>query len=108
METPQEIFDRSAARVAAEPRRTRRAEGVYQFDVQGEHGGTWTVVIGEGCADVSRRATERPDVTVRMEERDFVDMFTGRLNGGLAFLQGRISVRGNIGKAMRLADVFGP
>jgi hypothetical protein len=39
--SPQELFDRPVARLAAEPYRTAGLDAAFQFDIGGPAGGRW-------------------------------------------------------------------
>ena len=43
-----------------------------------------------------------------MSAQDFVDMRTGRLDPTIAFVNGRIKIRGDMGMAMKLQSVLRP
>ena len=51
----------------------------------------------------------KPDVTVKLDADSFDGMFTGRLDGTAAFKSGKLSVNGNMLKAMAMQKLnFGP
>lgn len=106
MQTPHEVFTHHAAALAGDSPRTSGLTARYQFDISGEHGGSWTMDIVDGRTTVAEGCAEQPDVTIQMEERDFLDLNTGRLNGGVAFMTGKLRVQGNIGLAMKLGDLL--
>lgn len=75
---------------------------VYQFVIDGEHGGTWIVDLTKEKDFVSQGPTEEPDCTVSMKEGDFVDMWKGQLPGPQAFMMGKLKIQGDMGLAMKL------
>ena len=79
---------------------------VIVFDLSGEDGGTWTVRIGGGHCSVARGADPAADSTIVMSTEDFVGVCTGRVRAMVAFLSGRIRIRGDINKVMRLRGTF--
>lgn len=107
MECPQDVFDANAAQLAAEPDRVADLTATYQFDISGDAGGSWTMQVDDGQPTFRLGAAVAPDVVVSMSSGDFVDMGSGRLAGQTAFMEGKMRVKGDIGLAIRLADVFG-
>lgn len=106
METPQDIFDRHAVRLASDHGLTAGLTACYQFDISGADGGCWTMDIVDGTATVSKGDVAQPDVVVRMKDHDFVALNTGRLNGGVAFMTGKLKVKGDMSKAMKLGGLL--
>ena len=78
----------------------------YLFELGGEEGGTWFVQIGNGEIEVGEGAKENPDVTLRADAKDYVDIAEGRSNAMLAMATGKFKIQGNLGLAMKLEKVF--
>lgn len=106
MQTPQDVFAHHKEQFTGESPRTKGMTALYQFDIDGEHGGKWIIDIVDGHTTVAEGVAEKPDVTIRMDEQDFVDLNTGKLNGGMAFMTGKLRVQGNMGLAMKLGDLL--
>jgi pimeloyl-ACP methyl ester carboxylesterase/putative sterol carrier protein len=68
----------------------------------------WTMRVHEGRLTVGIGGTERPDAVISSDAQTLVDMNTGRTTGAEAFLAGRVTVRGNLGLALRLESMFEP
>ncbi len=102
--TPQQIMDRIPDAFQAE-----KAEGmsaVFQFDLSGPQGGTWHVRIADRQCQVEAGPAPQPDITLSMSDENFVRMITGRLNGTMAFMTGKLKLKGDMGLAMRLSGLF--
>lgn len=90
--------------------KTDRAQGVkavIQYDITGEGGGTYHVEIADGKCTVQDGAAASPALTLTMPAQDWLDMVAGKLNGQMAFMSGKLKLRGDMGLAMRLAGMFG-
>ncbi len=73
-----------------------------QFDIsQPMH-----VVIRDGHCHVGDGAAASPDVTVSMQDEDFIALMTGELNGMTAFMTGKLSVDGDLMLAQRITQFF--
>ncbi len=68
------------------------------------------VLTGEGAimldGDGARAGDEEADVTLTADPEVFQDIISGDLNPTSAFMQGKLSVDGDMGKAMGLASVL--
>ena len=73
----------------------------YQF-VVGDF--ACNVLIKDGKAAVTQGMAPSPDCTVTLTENDFIDILTGKLNGQMAFLTGKLKVTGDIGPALKLGS----
>lgn len=74
-------------------------DGRAKFDVQGEG----TIIIDENGARV---ADEEADVTLSADADTFRSIFEGDTNPTSAFMSGKLSVDGDMGKAMKLAAIL--
>lgn len=106
--TPQELFDRMAARLAAEPYRAAGLDAVFQFEIGGPEGGQWYLRAVHGRAEVGRGLVERPTVTARMSQSVLADLGTGTLAGDDAFRAGAVQVEGETTLEIYLGALLGP
>lgn len=102
--TPKEIF-------AAMPGRFNKdaAKGLnatFQFDLSGDNGGKWHAIINNETCQVKEGAAASPSITISMTAQDYVDMTTGKLNGQVAFMSGKLRIAGDMGLALRLQSLF--
>jgi putative sterol carrier protein len=105
MATVKETFEAMAGRF-----RPDRAQGVkaqIQYDITGEGGGTYHADIGEGACAVREGPSASPALTLTMSAQDWLDMLGGKLNGQVAFMSGKLRIKGDMALAMRLAGMFG-
>lgn len=76
------------------------------FDLAGENGGQWTVTIADGRATTTRGAAGSPNMTITANAADYIEMIEGRLDPQMAFMNGRLSLGGDISIAMRMQGLF--
>ena len=49
-----------------------------------------------------------PNITITMEESDYLDMVNGKLDGQTAFMTGKLKINGDMGLALKLPNIFKP
>jgi putative sterol carrier protein len=81
-------------------------EATVQFDLSGEGGGEWYVIVSGGTCTVEEGTTESPTATIRMEASDYADMVTGKLNAMTAFIQQKVRVEGDLSAVMKFQTLF--
>ena len=66
----------------------------------------WAVRLADGRCTVERDPVERPHATIRCDAAEFLKLVTGNANPAMAFLRGRLGVKGDIGLAAQLPRLF--
>jgi putative sterol carrier protein len=79
---------------------------VIQFNLTGDGGGEYNVAIKDGACSVNQGAHASPNMTMTMAAQDYVDMITGKLNGQMAFMSGKLKIAGDMGLAMKMQSLF--
>ncbi|HTR62022.1 MAG TPA: SCP2 sterol-binding domain-containing protein [Candidatus Binataceae bacterium] len=79
---------------------------IYQFDLSGDGGGKWHVVINNEACEVKEGAAASPSITISMTAQDYLDMLSGKLNGQMAFMTGKLRIAGDMGLALRMQSLF--
>jgi putative sterol carrier protein len=106
--TPKFFFEEKIARKLAErPDLSKAVNGVYQFVIEGEDGGTWIVDLCKEPGVVSAGPSEAAKCTVTAKSSDFVDIVSRKINAQMAFLTGKLRVKGDMGLAIKLTKVIG-
>jgi putative sterol carrier protein len=106
--TPKTLFEEKIARKLTEkPDLSRSLNCVYEFNIEGDGGGIWTVDLTRepGTVTVGSTGTARCVVTSR--SGDFMNLVNGKGNPQMAFMSGRIKIKGDMSLAMKLQQVIG-
>jgi putative sterol carrier protein len=81
---------------------------VIQFNLSGEgdNAGQYHTIIKDGALEVKEGTHPSPSMTMTMAGTDYVDMTTGKLNGQMAFMSGKLKIAGDMGLAMKMQSLF--
>ncbi|NXL05550.1 HSDL2 protein, partial [Mesembrinibis cayennensis] len=85
----------------------RTTQGVFQFELSGDEGGTWYIDLkSQGGSAGFGKPPVAADVVMSMSSADFVKMFTGKLKPTLAFMSGKLRIKGNMALAIKLEKML--
>ena len=104
MPTVKETFDLMPTKF--KPANAAGVNKTIQYEISGDGGGTWHAVIKDGACNVNQGAAASPNLTLTMSSQDWLDMIGGKLNGQMAFMSGKLKLKGDMGLAMKLGSLF--
>ncbi|XP_030323569.1 hydroxysteroid dehydrogenase-like protein 2 [Calypte anna] len=85
----------------------KSTQGVFQFELSGDGGGTWYIDLKtKGGGAGFGKPPEAADVVMSMSSADFVKMFRGKLKPTLAFMTGKLRIKGNMALAIKLEKML--
>jgi putative sterol carrier protein len=87
-----------------------KAEGVnaiFQFDLTGDNGGQYWVKVADKQMEAQQGVHDAPTMTIVSTADDYIALVNGELNPMMAFMQGKIKVKGDMGLALKLQAIFG-
>lgn len=76
---------------------------IYQFRVGDA---LYNVALADGKAAVAKGEAPSPNCTITMAEGDFLALLSGKLNGQMAFMTGKLKVAGDFGLALKLESLL--
>ncbi|XP_026324741.1 hydroxysteroid dehydrogenase-like protein 2 isoform X1 [Hyposmocoma kahamanoa] len=89
------------------PELVQKTQAVFQFNVKGKEEGVWHLDLKNGdgaCGKGEPKAA--PDATLTMDSGNFADMFAGKLKPATAFMMGKLKIKGDLQKAMKLEKMM--
>nr|XP_055157793.1 hydroxysteroid dehydrogenase-like protein 2 isoform X2 [Nyctereutes procyonoides] len=85
----------------------KATQAVYQFELSGEDGGTWFLDLKSKGGNVGYgEPSNQADVVMSMSTDDFVKMFSGKLKPTMAFMSGKLKIKGNMALAIKLEKLM--
>jgi putative sterol carrier protein len=94
------------AKFQAKPDVVQKINAVYQFNISGPGGGTWTVDCTAPGGRIASGSTPDAKCTVSATDLDFLNIVNGKLNAQMAFMSGKLKIQGDMGLAMKLQQIL--
>jgi NAD(P)-dependent dehydrogenase (short-subunit alcohol dehydrogenase family)/acyl dehydratase/putative sterol carrier protein len=103
-ETVDKIFDAMPAAFVADA--AAGVDVVFQFVISGSGGGEWHCVIKDSTCKVKAGAHQKPGCTLKMADKDFLNMMNGLLPPMQAYTSGKLKIEGDIMKSQLIDKLF--
>uniref|UniRef100_A0A671MNI8 Hydroxysteroid dehydrogenase-like protein 2 n=1 Tax=Sinocyclocheilus anshuiensis TaxID=1608454 RepID=A0A671MNI8_9TELE len=86
----------------------KTTQGVYRFDLSGDHAGVWYIDLKNDAGSAgSGEPPVKADVVMTLDSSDFIKMFEGKLKPTMAFMSGKLKIKGDMGLAMKIDKMMG-
>ncbi|MBN2303742.1 MAG: SCP2 sterol-binding domain-containing protein [Anaerolineae bacterium] len=102
--TIQEIFENIDE--GFNPDKAEGVDAVFQFVLTGDNGGDYWIKVVDQQATVGEGLHDDPTMTLTATANDYLALVNGELNAMMAFMQGKIKVKGDMGLALKLQAMF--
>ncbi|PYZ96881.1 sterol carrier protein [Alteribacter lacisalsi] len=101
-----EIFTVLTTRMNDNPKHLEGMNVRYTFNLSGEEAGVYQLQIKEKQAEYAAEAVEESDITFEMKDKDFLKLTEGSLNPTMAYMSGKLKVRGDLSHALKLQTLL--
>ena len=107
-QTPKSYFEEKIAKkLVDKPETSKAVNAVYEFNITGDGGGVWTVDLTKEPGTVTAGSSGAAKCTVTCASADFMNIVSGKMNAQMAFMSGKLKIKGDMGLAMKLQKVIG-
>lgn len=89
-----------------QPEKAAGINAKIQFNITGNQGGNWVASIQDQKLNVEQGTSPNPNLTLSADTQDIFKLVQGKLNPMQAFMLGKVQIKGDMGLAMRLVDLF--
>ena len=102
-----DVFEKHIpSKFQAKPDVVSKINAIYQFNITGPGGGTWSVDCTHPGGKVAAGNASNPKCTVAAVDQDFLAIVNGKLNAQMAFMSGKIRIQGDMGLALKLQQIL--
>jgi len=99
-------IDQIDAKLKANPNLSSSVNAIFQFDIQGEGGGTWTLDLTSSPGSVKDGASPNPGCIIIMNTADFEAMMLKTANPMQLFMAKKLQVKGNLPLSLKLQEIL--
>ncbi|MGC4377562.1 SCP2 sterol-binding domain-containing protein [Fictibacillus sp. Mic-4] len=103
--TLQETKEKMEMVLNANPKPIEGMNAIYQFDIIDESD-SFQLHLADGKAVIKQESPIKADCTLQLKMKDFKKLIVGKLNGAVAYMTGKLKVKGDMGKAIKIEKVL--
>lgn len=100
------VFQMIDAALKMSPEKLKGSEGVYQFNITGDNGGTYQMIIDDNGGKAVEGTEQEADCTLEISAEDYRGLVGGTVNPTEAFMSGQLKIDGDIGLALKLQNIL--
>ena len=103
VKTAKEFFEKILPK-RFNPEKAKNIDIIVNVEILGKNGGRWVVIIKNKELKIKEGENVSPSISLKINEKDYLDIINGKLSGEEAFFSGKVRFKGNISQALRLKD----
>lgn len=104
MSSVNQVFEEMKQRLT--PEKAQKINSSFQFDIGGEGGGKWHVDLTKQKEWITQGENSAMCTISVPKAEDWVSIATGKMNPTMAFMQGKIKVKGDMSLALKLQSLL--
>ena len=101
--SPKEFFEKVLPQIF-NASKAAGVDAILQISLTGPNGGDWIAAIKDQKIDVKNGVHPSPNLSLKMTDKDFLDLVNRKISAEKAFFSGKVQFKGNIALAMKLRD----
>jgi|SRR3989338_1633073 len=106
-ENAKQVFEEKiTSKLKNEPDKAKAIGALVVFHLTGSSASDWVLDCTKNPAEIKKGTLEGAKVEVTMTEEDFVKLANGSLNPQMAFLGGKLKVKGDMGLAIKIGQIL--
>jgi len=88
------------------PEKAVGVDAVIQYRLTGEESGDYIITIHDGKCTVQEGIAQTARLSLSADGKEFRDILLGKIDGMMAFMQGKIKLTGDLNLAMKITTMF--
>lgn len=105
--TGKDIFTgKISEKISANTDKAKSINAIYEFVISGDQDETWTIDLTKPSDFVYEGTSGKANCTVTIKTSDLADIVDKKLNPQMAFMTGKLKVKGDMGLALKLGTIL--
>ena len=104
MSAVNQVFEEMKQRLT--PEKAQKINASFQFDIGGEDGEKWHVDLTKANEWITKGDSQAQCTITVPKADDWVMLASGKMNPTMAFMQGKIKVKGDMSLALKLQSLL--
>ena len=104
VDTVQEYFDTLNDRFVQSA--SKGVEAIFQFEISGDAGGTWHVIVKDEQLEINAGEHESPSARIVSSDANYLKICNGDMNGLRAVMTRKMKIQGNLVLARKMQHMF--
>lgn len=88
------------------PEKAVGVDAVIQYHLTGEESGDYYITIRDGKCTAQEGIAQTARLTFSADGKEFRDILIGKIDGMMAFMQGKVKLTGDLNLAMKYTSLF--
>ncbi len=106
MTTAQEAINMIEEKMKAKPELSASINAVFQFNIEGDGGGTWNLDFTKTPGELNEGGADNPACTITMTTEDFYAMINKTANPMQLYMSQKLKVAGNLPLSLKLQEIL--
>lgn len=108
-DTPKSVItEKIANKLKEHPELLKSVNNIFEFNIGGDNGGVWTLDVTEASGGVITEGTSDAEkkIVITVSDSDFMNIISGKLKTEMAYMSGKLKVKGNPTVALKLKSLL--
>jgi len=88
------------------PEQAKGVSGTVQCEFSGDQASNWVITIKNQTCQIEETKIDNPDLTIKADAEDGVNVLTGKMDAMRAYMLGKIKVYGDLSLGMKFTNFF--
>lgn len=101
-----ETVENLVAKMNENPEHLGNLNSVFQFRLSGDEGGVYQLKVENQTVEVVNEEKYEPSISLELSDKNFIKLAKSSLNPTMAYMSGKLKVKGDLTLALKLNSII--